>query len=477
MRKTSMIVILFLIFTCNAAAAPNDCELVQINSTHWYFVTTQSNLEYGIYNYQAFANNISSDYRVVEYGSVSQPPQNLTFIPHQTSVDVDWDDMPNADKYSVYELVDGFAWSDTSPTIDGIKDSYYDNAHQFLIFAPNPVNPSDYEPIWAVHTVDGAYFYIESTDNDEKSGDDDTIFYISRNGVNLTVGDPAWKVTDNQLKKYLWDGANWAVTGVTDADAASTGGGTFYPKHELFIPIVELGGDWINESTVKVLVKREDSSLDPDVVKYYPHGNINNTDVSLWQSMKILTYEEYNWLANVTSSEYTATNLTPFTWYYGGVTAWNGTTESAMTTSAVITEDLPKYTASGTIFDEEGNPISNATVYSRNCIVGEATTTNASGYWIGTDFYNGTYTICVNAAGYDTNSTLITIAGVNLTNVNITLSSSKTGITEIITATVDALSAIVNFIVDIVPIIIIFSLISLVTGIFAAIIRLIRSGL
>lgn len=61
-----------LMFIGNASANFNDCELIQINSTHWYFETTQTDLAYGEYNYQAFANNISSDYRILEYSST--PP-------------------------------------------------------------------------------------------------------------------------------------------------------------------------------------------------------------------------------------------------------------------------------------------------------------------------------------------------------------------------------------------------------------------
>ena len=413
-----------------------DPEGLEIDTRLWKFgdgVTnttsnpshTYSSLGVKTANYTVTETATVSPQTVIKEFTVTvavQPPQNLTYISHQTTVDVNWDDYISADKYSVYELVDGFAWSDTSPTIDGIKDAYYDNAHQFLIFSPNPVNAYDYEPIWAVHTVDGAYFYIESTDNDAKTGDDDTIFYISRNGVNLTVGDPAYKVTDNQLKKYLWNGADWAVTGVIDAEAASVGGGTFYPKHELFIPVAELGGDWINESTVKVLVKREDSSLSPDVVTYYPYGNQNDTDVSLWQDMKILTYDEYTWLANVTLSNYTATNLTPFTWYYGGITSWNGTTESAMTTGVVITTDIERFTVSGYILDSLGAGIAGATVWAQNGCVGEITQTDANGLYTGYNFCTGNYTIYANKSAYAENYIDIYVSE-NMTNQNITLTS------------------------------------------------------
>ena len=64
-NKILIIFLLFLLFPI-ASANLNDCELIQINSTHWYFETTQTDLADGEYNYQAFANNISSDYSILE---------------------------------------------------------------------------------------------------------------------------------------------------------------------------------------------------------------------------------------------------------------------------------------------------------------------------------------------------------------------------------------------------------------------------
>lgn len=61
-----LIIIFILLLAGIVAANSNDCELVQINSTHWYFETTQTDLTYGTYNYQAFANNVSSDYMIVD---------------------------------------------------------------------------------------------------------------------------------------------------------------------------------------------------------------------------------------------------------------------------------------------------------------------------------------------------------------------------------------------------------------------------
>jgi hypothetical protein len=414
-----MIIILVLLFTGNAAANPNDCDLHQINTTHWYFVTTQTDLVYGTYNYQAFANNISNDYRELEYGVMSSPT-NIQTTPSQTWINITWDTVPNADKYSVYELENGFPYVNTNPTVDGVKDAIYDCAHEFLIFSPNPINHGDYETIYLLRTALGAYLLIESIDNDDKSGDDDTIYYFDLDNNGLTINDPAWKITDNIVKKYLWNGNNWAVTGSTNAVGDSIGGGTHYPIHELFIPVAELGSNWTNGSTVKVLVKREDSALNPDVVSWYPYGNINNTDTNLWQEMILNDPESYNLLANTTNLWYNATGLTPFTIYHGAVTAWNGTQETNYGLFDAITKDILYFNVSGYILDVDNNPLLNAVVYSCNGFVHEITTTNESGYYIGYNFREGNYTICVNKSGYAQNSIDIYVSS-NMINQNITL--------------------------------------------------------
>jgi len=73
MYKLLIIIVIFM-FAGTAAANSNDGELIRINSTHWYFETTQTDLADGTYSYQAFANNISSDYRIL---TVDTTPQSI----------------------------------------------------------------------------------------------------------------------------------------------------------------------------------------------------------------------------------------------------------------------------------------------------------------------------------------------------------------------------------------------------------------
>ena len=417
------------------APSYSDPEGLAIDTHYWQFGDGDNSSNQNPTHTYTSVGAYNANYTVTETATVSpqavlrefivdvevQPPQNVTTVPQQTNVSIDWDDYASADKYSVYELEDGISYVTTNPTVDGVKDAIYDSAHEFLIYSPNPETQGDYETSYPVRTALGAYFFHEAIDNDDKLGDDDLIYYFDTDNDGLTVDDPAWKITNNIVKKYLWNGATWQVTGVSSAVGESTGGGSHYPKHELFIPVAELGANWTNGSTVKVLVKREDSALSPDVVTWYPYGNINNTDTSLWQELVLNQPNTYNLLANVTLSNYTATNLTPFTIYHGAVSSWNGTDESDYTLFDVITDDVPIYNVSGYVFDTDGNPISEATVYSCNGFVHETTTTNESGYWIGYNFRDGTYTIYANAAGYYENSIEVTVAGANLTEQNITL--------------------------------------------------------
>ena len=78
MNLKLIIFFVIIIFIGNASANLNDCELIQINSTHWYFETNQTDLAYGEYNYQAFANNISSEYRTLNVSFVEDSSFTVT---------------------------------------------------------------------------------------------------------------------------------------------------------------------------------------------------------------------------------------------------------------------------------------------------------------------------------------------------------------------------------------------------------------
>jgi len=422
-------------------------------------------------------SGVTSNYEIIVPYFYS--PTNVQTTPSQTWVNISWDAVPNADKYSVYELEDGFPYVDINPTVDGVKDAIYDYAHEFLIFSPNPVDPGDYDTIYPLRTSLGVDFLIECVDNDDKLGDDDTIYYFDLDNNGLTINDPAWKISNNIVKKYLWDGDSWQVTGVSNAVGASTGAGTHYPIHELFIPIAELGANWTNGSTVKVLVKREDSSLSPDVITWYPYGNINNTDTSLWQEMVLNDIDSYTLLGNTTNLWYNATGLTSFSIYHGAVSAWNETTESNYALFDVITEDLPIYTVSGTVLDIDGYPIASAIVYSCNGFVTEITTTNVSGYWTGYNFRENNYTICASKAGYYDNSIDIFVNS-NLTNQNITLSavpvivSKYQKIGAMFFAIPTILKLVFQKIADVIPIFIVLVFIMLIINVIGAAIYTIR---
>ncbi|MCK4528677.1 PKD domain-containing protein, partial [candidate division WOR-3 bacterium] len=193
------------------APSYSDPEGLLIDTHYWQFGDgNTSSVQNPTHTYTSI-DTFSANYTVTETATVSpqavlreftmdvevQPPQNVTTVPHQTNVSIDWDDYAYADKYSVYELEDGFSYVDIDPVMDGIKDVIYDYAHEFLIFSPNPVSPGDYGTIYPVRTSLGVYLLIECVDNDDKLGDDDTIYYFDLDNNGLTVDDPAWKITNN----------------------------------------------------------------------------------------------------------------------------------------------------------------------------------------------------------------------------------------------------------------------------------------
>ena len=82
MHKTLVIAFL-LLFAGTAASASNTYTLHQINGTHWYFETNQTALADGTYNYIVFANNISSEYRLLYVDSYT-PPNSITSLTNHT---------------------------------------------------------------------------------------------------------------------------------------------------------------------------------------------------------------------------------------------------------------------------------------------------------------------------------------------------------------------------------------------------------
>ncbi len=78
MYKTMLAILILLLAANGGLADSNDCKLIQINATHWGFETTQTALPAGTHNYQAFANNLSSDYRTVYADLITQFSVRLT---------------------------------------------------------------------------------------------------------------------------------------------------------------------------------------------------------------------------------------------------------------------------------------------------------------------------------------------------------------------------------------------------------------
>ena len=353
------------------------------------------------------------------------PPQNLTAVPDITHIYLNWTATPNADKYTIYELEEGIPWFDTSPTLDGIIDSIYNTtSHHFHIFSPNSVNSNDFDYFYMGRDAVWVYLAGTAIDNDANTLDDYARLYIDFAQDGLTTDDRMYEIRENAaVKRYAWSGSSWAISPGSGVGGATTGAGTNLITYEMRVPVSELPVTWLTGLETKMLLERECTSLQPDIYSYYPFGNINATDVSIWQDIKLTNASEYEWIANTTNIEYNASGIIPFNWYQYAVSAWNQTDETSYSLVNVTTLDYPTYTISGYILDNStGLGISDAQVWATNGFVSARETTNATGYYGHGGFHNGTYIIYADADGYDqNNTTAFTISGANITNKNVIL--------------------------------------------------------
>ncbi|MCK5712157.1 MAG: carboxypeptidase regulatory-like domain-containing protein, partial [Hyphomicrobiaceae bacterium] len=246
---------------------------------------------------------------------------------------------------------------------------------------------------------------------------------IDASNNNLTTDDRKFILGEGGTvtAKQMTETGNW-IPVATNAQGVVVGAGTPGAiQYEMFIPVSELDTNFTNTSTIKFFMSRTHSASNPDVESYYPQGLINTTDATLWQSVLLSETPQYTYINNTTTPDYTVTGLDPFTWYQHKFVTINGTLESSAVNHVAITLDTPSYSISGYIVDIFGNFISNATVYAQDGYVSEMNTSNTSGYYSGVHFHNDTYNIYANATGYALNYTTVTVAGANLTNVNVTL--------------------------------------------------------
>ncbi|MCK5375414.1 MAG: carboxypeptidase regulatory-like domain-containing protein, partial [Alphaproteobacteria bacterium] len=310
--------------------------------------------------------------------------------------------------------------------LDAVKDSVYDDsAHAFIISTPHQVSPSNYETIYWFRNDTHLIGYADGFDADSLSNDDSFKLGVDNTGNGLTTDDRQFILTEGgSVSAKRWSGSAWLPqsTSAEGIVVGSGGGGAI--QYEMIIPLSEMSG-FVDGVTAKFMMERKCTSLNPDVSTYFPETLINDTDGTLWATAELTIGDEYVYVGNSTTSDYNVENLTAFTWYKHNITAVNGVDESAGAFSTDITLDYPKYTVSGYIKDITGTPIPNATVWSQNGIVTEHDTSNATGYYSGEHFHNGTYRIFANATGYATNNTTaFTVAGANITNKNVTLIES-----------------------------------------------------
>lgn len=392
-----------------------------------YNLSNSSNLQTSISNNNLinFSKNLYSGGYVVVLGEEFLPPQSLTATPETTSVLLNWTEVPNADKYSIYELEEGIPWFDTQPALDGvIDDIYLELSHRFHINSPNPVNDDDFDVLYMGRDSNFVYLSGTAIDNDGQSLDDFARLYTDFTKNGLTTDDLMYQIRENGATScYGWSGAAWAPCGSSGVTGTTTGAGTNLIAYELRVPVSELPANWVNGTNVRMLLEREDTSQNPNVFSYYPESNINNTDPTLWQDIKLSNTTEFKFLANTTNNFYGEGGLVPFSWYRFGVSAWNGSFETSLSIVNVTTLDTPKYNVSGYVLDlDSGLGVPSATVWIQNGFVLTTTSANSTGYYKLDNIHNGTYRVFGDESLYiQNNTTYFIVSGSDIINKNVTL--------------------------------------------------------
>ena len=352
------------------------------------------------------------------------PPTGLSSITDVNQINFDWDDYANVDYWNISRLDITIPFTSAYAVLDGIKDACYTCccAYGFVGDAPNPYTTHGKETIYILRNNTYLILYADGEDDDNFNNDDNFIVGIDASNNNLTTDDRKFILKEGgTVTAKRWSGSAWNPVATTATGVVVGGGTAGAIQYEMFIPVSEFDTNFTNGSTVKFFMSRTHTASNPDVESYYPQTLQNDTDATLWQSVLLSSEPQYTYIDNTTISEYTVTGLDPFTWYQHQFTAINGSQETTGTNSVDITLDTPSYTISGYIKDSSGNPIANVDVWGENGYPLEHNVSNASGYYIGTHFHNGTYTIYANATNTIQNSIPITVSGANLTNQNITL--------------------------------------------------------
>lgn len=427
--------------TFNATSDQNSSNEFLLNGTHqlWSNGTsptyTNTTAAIGDWNVSLMAYNtsnssLSNQTTWLWNVSVLQPPQSLTNISDLDHIHFDWDDYESADYWNISRLDVTIPFTNGIVILDGIKDACYDCccAYGFVGDSPNPYTTLGKEEIYITRNDTYLIIYADGEDNDNFNNDDNFIIGIDASNNNLSTDDRKFILNENEgvTAKRMSETGTWLYQATT-AQGKVVGGGTAgLIQYEVFIPISELNINFTNGSTVKLFMSRTHTGSNPDIESYYPSTLINTTDATLWQSVLLSSEAQYIYVDNTSTSDYTVTGLEPFTWEQYQFVTINQTLESSAVDQAVITLDNPTYSVEGYIKDIWDNVISGADVWGQNGYPLAHNTSNASGYYTISHFHNGSYNIWANATGYYINSTPVTVAGANLTNVNITLTARDT---------------------------------------------------
>ena len=343
-----LIAALILLLAASAAGNPDDYALHRINSTHWYFETTQNDLSEGTYSYQAFANNISTAARTVTYTL----PDGL----HQIN-STHW-----YYKISKTDIPDG----------EHNYQAFANNvSSEYRILKVNVTTPPD--PTTLANTTGN--FWVNHT-WDAGTGNVTDSYNISVNSVWHNTTTPAHY--NDTYTAHAWQNITvWAynTSGSGTLSAGSISQNTQIPNNPITITNTS---DWSGDEGENVYVDYDATDADSDT----PTFSCNRTDL----------FTDFS--AATGTGNWTTTYTDAGTYYvdFGVSDGWGSTSNYTMTITVASVEAIPPDPAN--LANTTGNFWVNHTWDAGTGNVTDSYNISVNSVWHnGTDtFYNDTYT-------------------------------------------------------------------------------------
>jgi len=373
----------------------------------------------------------------------STPPakvENFTnyTIPSYNSVGVSWNSSTDIGgsgikQYIIERFNDSFNFLTVPrPTINAsnIRNDYEQDAYWYTFKSNAPVNctschasksKSALANFFAKYNESFLYIAVHTPDNDTSSSDDKIRigFDVNMDGGSLPKADDRlYQISENNtLTYYTGNGSGW-VLNTTNAISYVKNPGLVSFWYEIRIPLSEIGSP-VNNSSINFLLENECSGggdfLRRDA--YFPDGG-NEDNPGTWKTITFRNYTDYKFVENSTFTQSLIRELSGSYRYNFTIRAIDNVFNYGLRSDplTIQTAEDPSFNITGFLLNDI-----NTGLLGEVSIQNYMEPSNSSGGYHLTEIPNGTYIITGTATGYQSNSTTVTVNGLNLTNFNITL--------------------------------------------------------